>query len=100
VLSALIAGFEGWSPALKEGERCAVRTPWGDTWSGRVVRNEPGRQFACTVEELDDAFLRVMAERGGGKTCAWVWVGIWGPRAAFAGALEERMKPFVSKAAG
>ncbi len=93
----LIKAFDGFSPSRAEGDRYSLAAPWG-TISGRVVTNTPGHQFAGTVESLDDALLRILAERMGPKTCAWLWLSIWGPKASQAPALQKQLTALLKGA--
>ena len=54
---------QGATDALQEGERYTLRTSAGDTFEGVVDICNPPLDFAATVENLNDARLRIKIDR-------------------------------------
>lgn len=79
------------------GEKFEFEGPDGVRYSGTVVRMIPGRSWVGMVSELDDALLRIEAERMGPGSMPFVSLSIWGPKkseserlqAAWSGRLKE-----------
>lgn len=75
---------------LKEGDRYRIQTETGDVLEGRVLVSVPGRSFAGTVESLDDALLRLEAERDGSGSMPTVWLSVWGPKRSRVDELKQK----------
>lgn len=72
------------------GDDYRLVTAQGDTLSGTVKIQEPPRQLALTVRELDDGLLRIADEGMGGTSDLQLFLSVWGVGTAEVAALEER----------
>ena len=71
-------GFNLTPAQPKEGERYEVVTPSGRRYSGTVQLNLPGQTIAGTVDELDDAWFRLLTWRDAhGNTGVWAWLATY-----------------------
>lgn len=64
--------------SLAEGSDYALIVPGGAELRGKVLLNDPPRQFIATVTNLHDSFLRIMVEYSGGVCRPYVWLASWG----------------------
>jgi uncharacterized protein YndB with AHSA1/START domain len=94
----LSKGAMGFESTPKPGDSYRITTSAGDALSGKVeIAN--GRDLALTVNELDDALLRVSLEGGskpGSSTFVFGYVIAYGSEASRARELAENMNKVVS----
>lgn len=72
---------EGSFSGLKKGDHYSFRTITGDVFEGEVMLHVPTKQFAATVENLNNSLLRITLDRPGGDE-AYIWLASWGENAA------------------
>ena len=69
---------EGSLEGLREGDRYSFLAANGDGFKGIIEVHEPQRQFTGTVENMNDALLRVKVEPLSGRGDATVWLSTYG----------------------
>jgi uncharacterized protein YndB with AHSA1/START domain len=69
--------FEG----LSKGDRYSIRTVTGDVFEGVVLSHIPNKQFAGTVENLNNSLLRIVLDNPGTPE-AGIWLASWGAQPA------------------
>ena len=79
-----------------EGDRFAITTARGDSFTGAVVTHSPGREFSGTVDSFHDSLLRIALESCFGRPEAWIWLSTWGAPGAEVDALESRLRSLLS----
>jgi uncharacterized protein YndB with AHSA1/START domain len=80
---AAIFGRVGWVPIcppdeLRPGDHYALTAPDGLSASGTVLVTERPTDFSGTIDELNDALLRVQLEPSQGDGVATVWIAAYG----------------------
>jgi hypothetical protein len=63
---------------LREGDRYEIEAATGDTFEGVVQVLRPPRDFSATVENLNQALLRVHLEELLGVRQVWFWLSTYG----------------------
>lgn len=83
---------------LREGDPYSITAATGDEFRGRVLVYNPPRDFAATVENLNDALLRLGIEPSGhGSWEIWFWVAAYGRPASEMEALKARWTAQLQK---
>lgn len=95
-LAALLPGLAG--KPWKEGDRYDLTAVTGDRLSGEVMNFEPPKGFSGTAENLNHSVFRLLVERLGGGTSAWVWLSTYGVPEAELRRFEERWAEALHKA--
>lgn len=72
---------EGSFAGLDRGDRYSIRTVAGDAFEGVVVSHIPNKQFAGTVENLNNSLLRIVVDTPGPNE-AGIWLASWGAQPA------------------
>jgi uncharacterized protein YndB with AHSA1/START domain len=72
---------EGSFAGLGRGDKYSIRTVTGDVFEGVVVSHVPNKQFAGTVENLNNSMLRIVLDRPGAAE-AGIWLASWGAQPA------------------
>jgi uncharacterized protein YndB with AHSA1/START domain len=65
--------FEG----LKAGDQYLIHGVTGDIFQGKVISHIPNKQFAATVENMNNSLLRIVLDNPG-YTEAGMWLASWG----------------------
>lgn len=60
-----------------KGDPYQIVAATGDTFQGKVLLFSPPKEFGATVENLNNALLRVAVEKCGAQPEAWVWLSAW-----------------------
>lgn len=69
---------EGNLGQLREGKPYNITAATGDTLQGEVVVLRPPREFAATVENLNNSLMRVALDRCGQQPEAWIFLETFG----------------------
>jgi len=69
--------FDGLSP----NDRYSIRTVTGDVFEGVVLSHIPNKQFAGTVENMNNSLLRIVLDNPGTPE-AGIWLASWGANPA------------------
>ncbi|MGA7216670.1 MAG: SRPBCC domain-containing protein [Candidatus Sulfotelmatobacter sp.] len=80
---------EGSFAGLNRGDKYSIRAVTGDVFEGVVISHVPNKQFAGTVENLNNSLLRIVLDRPG-ATEAGVWLASWGAKPAASQMFEWR----------
>jgi uncharacterized protein YndB with AHSA1/START domain len=100
---ARLTGANGWLPAaplaaLRPGAAFNARTATGETLSGTLVLWQPPRQLTVTVNEFDNALLRIGLEAGhGGGFDVWLFMSTWGVDPVYVHATARRWSAFLAE---
>jgi hypothetical protein len=81
---------EGSFDGLQKGNRYSIRAANGDSFNGVVLSYHPGRQFGATVENLNNALLRLSVGVCTGVAGASVWLASFGDKHPDANLFEHR----------
>jgi uncharacterized protein YndB with AHSA1/START domain len=81
---------EGSLDGLQKGDRYSVRAANGDSFGGVVLTYHSGRQFGGTVENLNNALLRLSVGVCTGNAGASVWLATFGDKHPDANLFEHR----------
>jgi len=78
-----IVGPRGWLGErglrdLAPGARYAATTLAGQTIGGHVVLWQPPRQLAATVDQINNAYLRIDSRCIGENGAPWIWLSVYG----------------------
>lgn len=82
--------------AMREGEPFRFRTVDGDVFEGTTLRCNP-REFTGDATSHGGAFLRITAERWGGMTHVWCWLGAYRRDAQEPAALQARWDAMLTR---
>jgi uncharacterized protein YndB with AHSA1/START domain len=72
---------QGSLQGLQAGDRYSIRTVTGDVFEGVVVSHIPSKQFAGTVENMNNSLLRIVLDNCGTNE-AGIWLASWGAQPA------------------
>ncbi|MCA8955669.1 MAG: SRPBCC domain-containing protein [Planctomycetes bacterium] len=85
--------------SCREGEPFRFVTGDGDVLAGHALRCHP-REFSADLESHGHAFFRMSAERWGGLTHVWIWLGAYRQDAAALAALQQRWDAMLQRLFG
>jgi|SRR5271170_4380149 len=88
---------EGSFKGLSRGDKYSIRAVTGDVFEGTVVSHIPNKQFAGTVENMNNSFLRIVLDNPG-VTEAGIWLASWGAQPAANQTFEWRWTNALQKA--
>ncbi len=99
VMSARGVLAEGTLDGLREGDTFSFRTVDGDRFEGRFFQSNPGRDFSGTVNNWNNALMRIQFDDlpGRGYRDAQLWISTYGVPAADVAALEQRWKAMLER---
>jgi hypothetical protein len=87
----------GYSPALAEGEACALELSTGDRIDGHVTFAHPGRQLVVATEGFGNGLFRLSLDRADGKALIQVWLSTWTIDPALTSAFEARVRRTLAR---
>jgi len=88
---------DGSLDGLETGDKYSFKTVTGDLFQGVVVSHIPYKQFAGTVENLNNSLLRIVLDRPGPNQ-AGIWLASWGEQPAANQTFEWRWIHALQKA--
>jgi len=68
--------FESSVVELAATDRYSIRTVTGDVFEGKVISHIPNKQFAATVENMNNSLLRIVLDNPGTPE-AGIWLASW-----------------------
>jgi len=87
---------EGSFKGLSRGDKYSIRAVTGDVFEGVIVSHIPNKQFAGTVENLNNSMLRIVLDRPGVNE-AGIWLASWGAQPAANQTFEWRWTNALQK---
>jgi hypothetical protein len=81
--------FESSFAELARTDKYSIRTVTGEVFEGTVISHIPNKQFAGTVENMNNSVLRIVLDNPGTPE-AGIWLASWGAQPAASQLFEWR----------